>query len=213
MNNDETYWNLFWRVFAEDMFKSRGKNRFQYIFHYGLTFSQGHIRADVHVRFSVQFTFLSPWLAVFHYKICHSSSSCSQFFLLLFWLLASLLFILTRVGPLSRLYTLCPAFIPMQHLSFSPLLFLSDLFHKCIRSFFLSAVQFLISELFIMSKRETGHAIAQMASCRSSTAAPPFRSQVRSCGICGGEVGTGQVFCEYFSFPCQLSFHQLLSIH
>jgi hypothetical protein len=40
MNNDETYWNLFWRAFTEYMFKS-WKNRFYYIWYYDLICSQG----------------------------------------------------------------------------------------------------------------------------------------------------------------------------
>jgi hypothetical protein len=38
-------------------------------------------------------------------------------------------------------------------------------------------------------------------------------AQVKSCGICGAKSGTGQVFSEYFGFPCQISFHRLLYIH
>jgi hypothetical protein len=39
------------------------------------------------------------------------------------------------------------------------------------------------------------------------------RAPVRSCGIYGGQSGTGTVFSEYFSFPCQFSLHRLLHIH
>jgi hypothetical protein len=45
-----------------------------------------------------------------------------------------------------------------------------------------------------------GRAIAQAA-------------RVRSCGICGGQSGAGQVFSEYFCFPCQSSDHQILHHH
>jgi hypothetical protein len=103
-----------------------------------------------------------------------------------------------------------------------------------------------------------GHAIAQGVSCWLPTVVAWVRSQVKSCGICGGPSGTGagclralqfhlpilippntpssgagtiaiywptyltyqvdslalgQVFSEYFGFPCQSSFHQLLHNH
>jgi hypothetical protein len=45
------------------------------------------------------------------------------------------------------------------------------------------------------------------------TAAVWVRARVRSCGICGGQSGMGQVFSEYFGFPCQLESHRLLHIH
>jgi hypothetical protein len=46
-----------------------------------------------------------------------------------------------------------------------------------------------------------------------STVAAWVWAQVRSYGICGGQSGTGQVFSEYFGFPCQFSFHRLFCIH
>jgi hypothetical protein len=58
-----------------------------------------------------------------------------------------------------------------------------------------------------------GRAIAQAVSRRLPTAAARVLSQVRSCGICGRQSGTGQVFSEYFGFPCQFSFHRLLHTH
>jgi hypothetical protein len=45
------------------------------------------------------------------------------------------------------------------------------------------------------------------------TAAAQVRSRVWSSGICGGQSGAGRVFSEYFSFPCQTSFRQLLHNH
>jgi hypothetical protein len=39
------------------------------------------------------------------------------------------------------------------------------------------------------------------------------RVQVRSCGICGGQSGTGAGFLRVLRFPCQFSFHRLLHIH
>jgi hypothetical protein len=47
---------------------------------------------------------------------------------------------------------------------------------------------------------------AQAVSRRLPTVAARVRSQVKSCGICGGQVALGQ----YFGFPCQFSFHQVL---
>jgi hypothetical protein len=60
------------------------------------------------------------------------------------------------------------------------------------------------------SKRHTGRAIAQAVSHRFPTTAARVRAQVRSCGIYGR---LGQVFSEYFGFPCIFSFHRLLHIH
>jgi hypothetical protein len=37
-------------------------------------------------------------------------------------------------------------------------------------------------------------------------------SQVRSCGICGGQSGTGAGFPKYFNFSWQFSFHRLFHI-
>jgi hypothetical protein len=60
---------------------------------------------------------------------------------------------------------------------------------------------------------ETGRAIAQAVSRRLPTAAAWVRAQFRSCGICGGQSGTGVGFSEYFGFLCQFSFHRLLHTH
>jgi hypothetical protein len=46
-----------------------------------------------------------------------------------------------------------------------------------------------------------GHAIAQAVSRRLPTAAAPVRAQVRSCGICGGQNGTGVGFLRVLLFP------------
>jgi hypothetical protein len=50
-------------------------------------------------------------------------------------------------------------------------------------------------------------AIAQAVSCRLLTAAARVRAHVRSCGT------LGQVSSEYFGFPCQFLFHQMLHTH
>jgi hypothetical protein len=57
-----------------------------------------------------------------------------------------------------------------------------------------------------------GHSSVQIVSCWLPTGAH-ILSQARSCGICGGQSGTGIVFSKYFDFPCQFSFHQLLHTH
>jgi hypothetical protein len=38
-------------------------------------------------------------------------------------------------------------------------------------------------------------------------------ARVNPCGICGGQSGTGQVFSEYFGFPCKYIIPPLLHIH
>jgi hypothetical protein len=58
-----------------------------------------------------------------------------------------------------------------------------------------------------------GLSIAQAVSRWLPTAAARVRSRVWSSGICGGQSGAGKVFSEYFGFPCQSSFHQLLHNH
>jgi hypothetical protein len=46
-----------------------------------------------------------------------------------------------------------------------------------------------------------GRVITQAVTSRLPTAATRVRSQIRSCGICGGQVALGQFFSEYFCFP------------
>jgi hypothetical protein len=58
-----------------------------------------------------------------------------------------------------------------------------------------------------------GRDIAQVVSRRLPTAAGRVRAHVRSCGICGGQSGSGVGFLEYFLFPYQCSFHRLLHTH
>jgi hypothetical protein len=57
--------------------------------------------------------------------------------------------------------------------------------------------------------------IAQAHSRQLSTAAARVRAQVRSghVGFVVDKVALGQVFSEYFGFPCQFSFHRLLHTH
>jgi hypothetical protein len=47
----------------------------------------------------------------------------------------------------------------------------------------------------------TGRAIAQVVILRLLTAEAQFRAQVRSCGICGGQSGTGAGFLLVLRFP------------
>jgi hypothetical protein len=47
-----------------------------------------------------------------------------------------------------------------------------------------------------------GRAIAQAVSRWLPTVAARVRAQVRSCGICGEQSGSGAGFSEYFGFPC-----------
>jgi hypothetical protein len=48
---------------------------------------------------------------------------------------------------------------------------------------------------------EMGRAIAQAISRRFPTAAARVRAWVRSCGICGGQSGTGEGFLRVLRFP------------
>jgi hypothetical protein len=52
-----------------------------------------------------------------------------------------------------------------------------------------------------VSSFETGRATAQAVSRRLPTAVARFRSQVRSCVICGGQSGAGAGFIRVLRFP------------
>jgi hypothetical protein len=54
---------------------------------------------------------------------------------------------------------------------------------------------------FVVFYSLQGRAIAQAVSGRIPTAAARVRAQVRSCGICGGESGTGGGFLPVLRFP------------
>jgi hypothetical protein len=60
---------------------------------------------------------------------------------------------------------------------------------------------------------EIGRAIAQAVSRRLATAAARVRARVRSCGICGGQSGTGAGFLWVLRFPLPFSFHRLFLTH
>jgi hypothetical protein len=55
--------------------------------------------------------------------------------------------------------------------------------------------------------------MAQAVSRWPLTAEAWVRARVNPCGICGGQSGTGQVFSEYFGFPCKYIIPPLLHIH
>jgi hypothetical protein len=52
---------------------------------------------------------------------------------------------------------------------------------------------------FLQSVIPMGRTMAQAVSRWPLTA----EARVDPCGICGGQSGTGQVFSEYFGFPCK----------
>jgi hypothetical protein len=58
-----------------------------------------------------------------------------------------------------------------------------------------------------------GVAIAQAVSRWLPIAAGRIRARVCHVGFVVDKVALGQVFSEYFGFPCQSSFHQILHHH
>jgi hypothetical protein len=63
-------------------------------------------------------------------------------------------------------------------------------------------MQFLCGTfLFDIVKIKIGRAIAQAVSRRFPSAVTRVRAQVRSCGICGGQSGTGAVFLRVLRLP------------
>jgi hypothetical protein len=59
-----------------------------------------------------------------------------------------------------------------------------------------------------------GRAIAEVVSPWLPTVAARVSAQVWQVGFAVDKVASGQVFAEYFGFPCQnCSFHQLLHPH
>jgi hypothetical protein len=58
-----------------------------------------------------------------------------------------------------------------------------------------------------------GHAIAQAVSRWLPTAAARVRVRSGHVGFVVDKVALGQVFSEYFGFPCQSSFYQILHPH
>jgi hypothetical protein len=64
----------------------------------------------------------------------------------------------------------------------------------------------------VTNKMETGHAVAQAVSRRLPTAAARVQARVSHIVFAVGKAALGQVFSEYFGFPCQ-AFHRLLHTH
>jgi hypothetical protein len=58
-----------------------------------------------------------------------------------------------------------------------------------------------------------GRAVALAVSRWLLTAAPGVRARAEHVGFVVDKVALGQVFSEWFSFPCQPSFHQILHHH
>jgi hypothetical protein len=56
-------------------------------------------------------------------------------------------------------------------------------------------------------KRQNGRAIAQAASRRLPTAAARVRSQVRSCGICGGQSGVSPANSQSTDYSTLIIYH------
>jgi hypothetical protein len=66
--------------------------------------------------------------------------------------------------------------------------------------------------IFIVSC-SSGRAIAQAVSRRLPTATGRVRARSGQEGFVVDKVALGQVFSEYFGFPCQSSFHQIMHLH
>jgi hypothetical protein len=62
----------------------------------------------------------------------------------------------------------------------------------------------------IRASQARSHAIAQAVSRWLPTAAAQVQARVWKVGFVVDKVALGQVFSEYFGFPCQSSFHQIL---
>jgi hypothetical protein len=61
--------------------------------------------------------------------------------------------------------------------------------------------------------QEEGHAIAQVVSHWLPTTVAQVRIRAEHVGFVVDKAALEQVFSEYFSFPCQSSFHQFLQHH
>jgi hypothetical protein len=87
---------------------------------------------------------------------------------------------------------------PIQHRNaWDKLSFIVWLFNYGIK-----CINFAAGLLRSQCNRKVGdRAIAQVVSCRLPTTAAPFRAQIMSCGICGGQSGTGVAFLWVLRFP------------
>jgi hypothetical protein len=54
---------------------------------------------------------------------------------------------------------------------------------------------------YVVGHKRQGHAIAQAVSFQLPIVTIQDQSQVRSCGLCGGQNGTGAYFLQVFRFP------------
>jgi hypothetical protein len=100
-------------------------------------------------------------------------------------------FTVHRLQPKSKLFTSVTYSILIVHfLKFYHLRVLSIVTHPPKRI-----------KINICSYPCVGRAIAQAVSRWLPTAADRVRSQVKSCGICGGQSGTGEGFLRVLRFP------------
>jgi hypothetical protein len=89
--------------------------------------------------------------------------------------------------------------------SFAKVTYIKTFFVKCMNSYefvvyySFNTLIFKISILLYM--QNSGRAITQAVSRRLPTAETRVRAQVRSCGICGGQSGTGACFLRVHRFP------------
>jgi hypothetical protein len=67
--------------------------------------------------------------------------------------------------------------------------------------------------LDILVRGSKGRAIGEAVSRWLPIAAARVRARVWKVGFEVDEVALGQVCSEYFGFPCQSSFHQILHLH
>jgi hypothetical protein len=58
-----------------------------------------------------------------------------------------------------------------------------------------------------------GHAVAQAVSCWLPITVARVRVWAEHVGFVVDKSALGQIFCKYFGFPCQSSFHQFLHDH
>jgi hypothetical protein len=65
----------------------------------------------------------------------------------------------------------------------------------------------VLMETFLEEGTSRGRAIAQAVSRWLPTAAARVQTRSSHVGFVVDKVGLGQVFSEYFGFPCQSSFH------
>jgi hypothetical protein len=83
----------------------------------------------------------------------------------------------------------------------------------------MSKVKERLTVLYLLSNgtlydRSISRAIAQAVSlCQFPPRQPWFERRSGHVGFMVDKVALGQVFSEYFGFPCRFSFHQLLHIH